>query len=83
VKNRVDLTATLSSLIMAVSSAGRPIAFERQVHGKWKRLATVHTDAAGRAQAKLAKAKTSLKLRARWAGSVELAGAASKTLTLR
>jgi subtilisin family serine protease len=83
VKKRVNLTATLSSLLMAVSSAGRPIAFERQVHGKWKRLATIHTDAAGRAQAKLAKAKTSLKLRARWAGSLELAGAASKTLTLR
>jgi len=83
VKRRVALTATLSSLLTAVSSAGRAITFERQVHGKWKRLSTIRTDAAGRAQTKLVKAKTSLKLRARWAGSLELAGATSETLTLR
>ena len=82
-KQRVTLTATLSSLLAAVSSAGRAIAFERQVHGKWKRFSTVYTDAAGRAQAKLVNAKTSVKLRARWAGSLELAGAASNTVTLR
>ena len=82
-KRRVALTATLSSLLTAVSSAGRAITFERQVHGTWKRVATVRTDAAGRAQTKLVKTKTPVKLRARWAGSVELAGAASKTLTLR
>jgi subtilisin family serine protease len=83
VKRHVAVTATLSSLLTAVSSAGRAIAFERQIHGKWKRVASVRTDAAGRAQTKVAKAKTAVKLRARWAGSVELAGAASKTLTLR
>jgi len=83
VKRRVTLTATLSSLLAAVSSAGRAITFERQVHGNWKRFSTVHTDAAGRAQAKLVKPKTSVKLRARWAGSPELAGAASKSVTLR
>ena len=83
VKRRITLTATLSSLLAAVSSAGRAITFERQVHGKWKRLTTVHTDAAGRAQATFAKAKPSVKLRARWPGSLELAGAASNTLTLR
>jgi subtilisin family serine protease len=83
VKGRVTLTATLSSLLAAVSSAGRAITFERQVHGNWKRFSTVHTDAAGRAQAKLANAKTPVKLRARWAGSLELAGAASNSVTLR
>ena len=82
-KQRVTLTATLSSLLAAVSSAGRPIAFERQVHGKWKRVMTVRTDAAGRAEAKHVKWMTAVKLRARWAGSPELAAAASKTLTLR
>ena len=83
VKRHVALTATLSSLLTAVSSAGRAITFDRQVRGMWKRVATVRTDAAGRAEAKIVKAKTSVKLRARWAGSVELAGAESKTLTLR
>jgi subtilisin family serine protease len=83
VKQRVTLTATLSSLLVAVSSAGRTITFERQVQGKWKRFSTTRTDAAGRAQTKLSKAKMSVKLRARWAGSIELAGAASNTLTLR
>lgn len=82
VKHRATLTATLSSLLTAVSSAGRPVAFERQVRGKWKRFSTVPTDAAGRAQASLAKA-TPMKLRAHWTGSLELAGAASNTVTLR
>jgi hypothetical protein len=53
------------------------------VHGNWKRFSTVHTDAAGRAQAKLAKAMSPVRLRARWAGSLELAGAASNSVTLR
>jgi subtilisin family serine protease len=82
-KRRVTLTATLSSLLMAVSSAGRPITFERKVHGKWKRVTRVRTDAAGRAQARVGKAKTAMTLRARWAGSPELAAAASNRLTLR
>jgi subtilisin family serine protease len=83
VKRRVTLSATLSSLLRTVSSAGRPITFEREVHGEWKRLMTVRTDAAGRAQAEVGKARTAMKLRARWAGSPELAAAASNKLTLR
>jgi hypothetical protein len=83
VKRRVTLSATLSSLITAVSSAGRPITFEREVRGKWKRLMTVRTDAAGRAQAEVGKARTAMTLRARWAGSPELAAAASNKLTVR
>ena len=79
----MTLTATLSSLLGAVSSAGRPITFELRTHGKWKRVTTVRTDAAGRAQARLARPRTGVKLRARWAGSPELAAAASSTLTLR
>ena len=82
-KQRVTLTATLSSLLAAVSSARRPIAFEREVHGKWKRVTMVRTDAAGRAQAKVGKARTAMKLRAPWAGSPELAAAASNQLTVR
>jgi subtilisin family serine protease len=83
VKRRVTLSATLSSLLTAVSTAGRPITFEREVHGNWKRLVTVRTDAAGRAQTEVGKARTAMRLRARWAGSPELAAAASNKLTVR
>jgi hypothetical protein len=43
----------------------------------------VRTDAAGRAQAEVGKARTAMKLRARWAGSPELAAATSNKLTVR
>src|SRR5947208_14152340 len=68
-QDRVTLKATLSSLLIAVSSAGRTIPFERQVRGKWKRFSTKRTDAAGRAHAEVAKAKTAVRLRAGWPGS--------------
>jgi 5-hydroxyisourate hydrolase-like protein (transthyretin family) len=73
----------LSSQLPAVSSAGRPITLERKVHGSWKRITTVGTDAAGRAQATLAEAKTPMTWRALWAGADDLAAATSKTLTTR
>ena len=82
-RTRVTLTATLSSHLALVSSAGRYIAFERNVHGAWKRLVTVRTDAAGRAQAGFAKPATAVKVRARWIGAPDLAAAASAALTLR
>lgn len=82
-KQRVLLTATLSSRLPAVSSAGRYITFERDVHGKWLRLMTTRTDAAGRAQARIARPPGATKVRARWVGATDLSAASSKTLTLR
>jgi hypothetical protein len=82
-RKRVTLTATLSSRLALVSSAGRYIAFERNEHGAWKRLVIVRTDAAGRAQAGFAKPTKAVKLRARWIGAPDLAAAASGALTLR
>ena len=79
-KKRFALTATLSSQLPAVPSAGRAITFERNVHGKWKRITTMRTDAAGRAQATLVRAKGATKWRALWAGADDLAAATSKTL---
>jgi subtilisin family serine protease len=82
-RKRVVLTATLSSQTPAVSSAGRPVAFERKVHGKWQRITTVRTDGAGHAVARLAKAKSAMIFRARWVGADDLTAAMSKTLTVR
>lgn len=79
-KKHVALTATLSSPLLAVSSAGRSITFERNEHGKWMRIRTVRTDAAGRAQATLVRAKRATKWRALWSGADDLAAATSKPL---
>ncbi len=85
VKHRVRLTARLSSLVLGVPTAARPVTFDRYdaKRAAWKRVATVRTRADGSAVLRVAAARKPLRFRARWSGAADLAPAASKSVAVR
>src|SRR6266498_1481958 len=85
VKHRVRLTARLSSLVLGVPTAARPVTFDRYdaKRAAWKRVATVRTRADGSAVLTVAAARKPLRFRARWSGAADLAPASSKSVAVR
>ncbi len=84
-KHRVRLTARLSSLLLGVPTAARPVTFDRYdaKRAAWKRVATVPTRADGSAVLTVAVARKPLRFRARWSGAADLAPASSKSVAVR
>jgi subtilisin family serine protease len=82
-KRTATLTATLRSSAPAVTAGSRVVTVERFDGKRWARTAGGPTSRSGQVTVRLRLHKGVSRLRARWGGSADLAGAVSRTLALR
>jgi subtilisin family serine protease len=80
---RVSLAARLSVDALAAPAGSRRLVLETHVRGRWAPTASSATDTAGRAVWQLRLKPGSHRLRARFAGSGDLAAATSRPVSLR
>jgi subtilisin family serine protease len=79
----VRLSARLASIVPAVVTSSRRVVFELAAGPAWKRVGNSKTTATGDAAFTLRNAKPGrLKLRARWAGTAQLAPALSRAVAV-
>jgi hypothetical protein len=80
---RVTLAGALTSLVPAVVTANRKLAFDVFRDGSWKRVGKAQTRADGKATLGFPARRIGLlKLRARWPGASDLAPALSSTVAV-
>jgi subtilisin family serine protease len=81
-KNRVQVSARLSSLMPAISPARRLVRLQAKQGTQWRTIATAQTDASGRVNWAVY-ARAHRQLRVRYLGAPDLTSASSRLVVLR